>query len=372
MASAAVIFTLACPWAWGDKLIVLLPRLMDFMASRGPQALGLCQTDLAGCAAVVNAASERLLFAREVGDSGWIGTWAELQLVASQNDPYITMPFNVARIEALNLCTFPIPVQNQFYEFLQFGFGRWPKSVCGSGGCAPLAAYDRGKFPLFSDVVPPNKKIRIYMSDPADELKRVLLQSLDGNDQPRYSLDGTIEVTGDFLTLVPPFVDSPDIVNKVIGIQKDRTLGPLRFYEVDTITAEQRLVLTMQPGETTASYRRYYVGGLPTSCCANSEATSATEVQLTAICQLAFVPVSVPTDWLVIPSVEAIIHECQCGRYLTMDEPNAKTMAAFHHREAIRLLQGQSMHDQGEEATAISFAPFGSARLSCQKIGSLI
>ena len=348
---------------------MLRPRLMDFMASRGPSALGICSTDLAGCAAAVNAASERLLYAREVGDSGWVGTWSEIQFLASQDDPHITAPYDVSRIEALNLCTFPIPIENEFFSYMRFGFGRWPKSVCGSGQCAPLVAYDRGKFPLFSDIVPPNKKIRIYMSDPADELKRVLLQSLDGNDQPRYSLDGTIEVTGDFLTLVPPFVDSPDIVNKVIGIQKDKTLGPLRFYEVDTITAEQRLVLTMQPGETTASYRRYYVGGLPKSCCANSEATSATEVQLTAICQLAFVPVSVPTDWLVIPSVEAIIHECQCGRYLTMDEPNAKTMSAFHHREAIRLLQGQSMHEQGEDAIAVSFAPFGSARLSRQKIG---
>jgi len=345
---------------------------MDFMASRGPQALGLCATDVAGCAAAVNASSERLLYAREVGDSGWIGTWAELQLVASQDEPFITMPFDVARIEQLNLCTFPIPVQNQFYEFLRFGFGRWPKSVCGSRHCAPLAAYDRGKFPLFSDVVPPNKKIRIYMSDPDDELKQVLLQSLDGNDQIRYSLDGTVQITGDLMTLVPPFVDSPDIVNKVIGIQKEITLGALRFYEVDTITADQRLVLTMQPGETTASYRRYFVGGIPKSCCANSEATSATEIQLTAICQLTFVPVSVPTDWLVIPSVEAIIHECQCGRYLTMDEPNAKTMAAFHHREAIRLLQGQSVHEQGALNPAVSFAPFGSARLSCQRIGTLI
>src|SRR6185436_6041744 len=249
----------------------------------GPQALGLCATDVAGCAAAVNASSERLLYAREVGDSGWIGTWAELQLVASQDEPFITMPFDVARIEQLNLCTFPIPVQNQFYEFLRFGFGRWPKSVCGSRHCAPLAAYDRGKFPLFSDVVPPNKKIRIYMSDPDDELKQVLLQSLDGNDQIRYSLDGTVQITGDLMTLVPPFVDSPDIVNKVIGIQKEITLGALRFYEVDTITADQRLVLTMQPGETTASYRRYFVGGIPKSCCANSEATSATEIQLTAI-----------------------------------------------------------------------------------------
>lgn len=344
---------------------------MDFMASRGPGLLGICSTDVAGCAAVVNAATERLLFAKEVGDSGWIGTWSEIQFAITQEDPFITTPYDVARIQSLDLCTYPIPLQNQFWEYLRFGFGRWPKSACTNNRCAPLVSYDRGKFPTFSDVVPPDKMIRVVLTDAGDVDKRVLLQSLDGNDQPRYSLDGTVQITGDMLTLAAPFVDSPAVVNKVTGIQKDLTLGPVSFYELDTIAATQRLILTMQPGETTGAYRRYYVGGLPRNCCSLPEST-ATEVQITAICQLAFVPVAVTTDWLVVPSIEALINECQCGRYLGIDEANSKQMAAFHHSQAIRLLQGQSIHDQGSLAPAVLFSPFGTARLSRVGIGSIM
>jgi len=342
---------------------MVLPTLGAFMASRGPQALGLCSTDTAGCAAAVNAASERLLFAREVGDSGWIGTWTEIAFDITQDDPFITTPFNVSRIQSIDLCTAPIPISNQFFEYLRWGFGRWPKATCNANRCAPLRAYDRGKFPLFSDILPPDKKIRVYLSDSADEGKRVLLQSLDGNNQPRYSLDGTVQVLGDFLTLTAPFVDSPATVNKVTGIQKDITLGPVSFYEVDTGTGDQRLVLTMQPGETTASYRRYYVGGVPTSCC-NPPSITAGTVQITALCQLAFVPVNVTTDWLVIPSLEAVINECQAGRYMEIDQPSSKGMADYHHRAAIRLLQGQSVHEQGSLEPAVSFSPFGGARFT--------
>jgi len=345
------------------------PRLMDWMASRGPALLGICSTDVAGCAAVVNSCTQRLLYAKEVSDNGWIGSWAEITFEASQTDPYIVMPYDVARPISVNVCTFPVPVRNQFWEYMQFGFGRLPKSSCATDRCAQLQALDRGKFPTFSDIIPPDKKVRVRLTDAGDEGKRVLLQSLDANGQIRYSLDGTIQVTGDFLTLLPPFVDSPDVVSKVIGVQKDITLGPVSFYELDTVTTDERLILTMQPGETTGSYRRYYVAGLPASCCSTPPITPGI-VQLTTLCQLTYVPVSVPTDWLIIPNVEALIHEGQCSRYDGIDEANAKQMAVYHHRAAIRLLNGQSIHDQGSESPSVNFAPFGTARLSRVGVGS--
>lgn len=348
------------------------PRLLDFMASRGPDLLGVCVTDVAGCAAIVNAATQRLLFAKEVADSGWIGSFAEINFETSQDDPFIVMPYDVARPIAVDVCTFPVPIRNQFFEYAQFGFGRVPKSsVCNGRTCGGVQTYDRGKFPTFSDIIPPDKKVRVYISDDGDVGKRVLLQSKDANGQIRYSLDGTVQVTGDFLDLEAPFVDSPAVVSQVLGVQKDVTLGVVSFYELDTVTAEQRLILTMQPGETTASYRRYYLGNLPKNCC-NLPDNESTTVQLTAICQLTYVPVSVTTDWLVVPNIEALIQEGQSMRYDGIDEGNAKQMAAYHHRNAIRMLNGQVMHDQGEDATTVSFSPFGSARLSCQRVGTLI
>lgn len=347
------------------------PRLLEFMASRGPGLLGICATDTAGCAAVVNSCTQRLLFAKEVSDNGWIGSWSQIAFETNQTDPFIVMPYDVARPISIDVCTFPVPVRNQFFEYLQFGFGRLPKSLCATNRCTQLAAYDRGKFPTFSDIIPPDKKVRVRLTNPADSGKRVLLQTLDANGQVVYSLDGTIQVTGEFLELTAPFVDSTDIVSKVIGVQKDITLGPVSFYELDTVGLTERLILTMQPGETTGSYRRYYLSGLPASCC-NPPPVTLGIVQLTALCQLTYVPVSVTTDWLIIPNVEAIINEAQSIRYDGIDEPNAKAMALGHHRSAIRLLNGQSIHEQGSESPAIAFSPFGSAKLSRQSIGTLI
>lgn len=335
------------------------PRLIDFMASSGPGDIGLCSTDVAGCAAAVNSSTQNLLFAKEVGDSGWVGTWSEMNFTVLQSDPYITTPRDVARIQSIDICTCPVPIQNQFYEYLRWGFGRFPKAHCSAPNqCPPMITYDRGKFPLFKDVLGTDKKIRVYMTDVADAGKRVLIGYKDSNGVPVRTLNGVVQVDGEFITLEGPFVDTTFDVSVVTGIQKDVTLGRVTFYQVDTVTAEQTLLGFMEPGETTASYRRYFLGGLPKSCC-NLPNPTVDEVQVTALVQLAYVPVSVVTDYLVIPNIEAIINECQSKRYGAMDLPNAKAMSEYHHRAAIRLLQGQSIHEQGALMPAISFKPFG-------------
>lgn len=340
----------------------------DAVASRLPGLVGLCADDLPGVCAILNSATERLLYAKEVGDESWIGGWAELALTASQDSPFVTLPYGVSMIEALDVCTFPVPVRNQFAEYLRYGFGRWPKSSCATTRCSPLEALDRGNVPLFSDIVPPDKLLRVRLTDGADEGKRVLVQGLDANSVPIRTLDGTVQVDGEFLELTAPFVDS-SVISVVTGIQKDITLGQVAFYEYDTVSTDERLVLTMQPGETVAGYRRYYVSGLPTSCCPLPPTTPGT-VQLTALVKLDFVPVRVLTDYLLIPNIEALTHEAQAIRFSGMDSPSGSAQSAFHHREAIRLLQGQSIHEFGKLSPAVNFAPFGTARLSLQRVGT--
>jgi len=341
------------------------PTVANALASRLPQALGLCADNISGVCAIINSATPRLMYAREVGDEGWWGSYLEIAFDLTQSEPNFTAPFEVARVIGMDICTNPIPIQNQFYSYLRFGAGRFPKSTCATDRCAQLQAYDRGTFPTFKDVDGSNKKLRFYLTDTGDELKRVLVQYKDSNGVPIRSLDGTVQVDGEFLELVAPFVDTTNDVSVVTGIQKDITLGRVTIYEVDTVTADQRLLGFMEPGETVAQYRRYYVNGLPTSCC-NGDSTT---VQVTAMCKLDFVPVSVPTDYLQIPNVEALIQECQSVRFDEMDLPNAKEMSLYHHRSAIRLLQGQLVANEGKTMPAVNFAPFGSSRLARQRIG---
>jgi hypothetical protein len=348
------------------------PRVIDVMANPGVNSLGLCNGDASNLCNYINSATERLLYAKETGDTGWIGGWAEMAFTITQDVPYIVAPFDVIRLENIDICFYPVPIQNQFYEYLRFGFGKMPKH-CMSGRCSIRQAYDRGIFPTWTDITPPNKKIRIFSTDAADVDKRVLLQGLDNNSQRIYSLDGTKQVQGKFYDLAndvdgnPTFVDS-DEMSKITGIQKDITLGQVTFYEYDTDTGDTELILTMEPGETVAGYRRYFVDGLPRNCCENEQEESD-EVQVTAIAKLDYVPVRVATDYLLIPSIEALLNECQSVRYDRQDDPESKKNARYHHQMAVRLLQGQSIHEQGKESAAILFSPFGNARLRNQMIG---
>jgi hypothetical protein len=314
-----------------------------------------------------------LLYAREVGDISWWGAWRELAMTISQAQPHITLPFEVARIINLDICTFPVAVQNGFFEYLRYGAGRWPKSGCVDNRrpCSPLAAFDRGTFPTFTDIITENKKLRFYMTNAGDEGKRVIAQYKDSNDVPVRTLDGVVPILGEALTLISPFVDSTYEVwptRGITGLIKDVTLGRVMVYSVDTVTTDETLISFMEPNETSASLRRYYVSGLPVNCC-NLPNTTSTDVQVTAMVKLEYVPVSVVTDYLLVPNVEALTHECQAVRFDEMDVPNASQKSIEHHTKAIRLLQGQMVANEGTQQPAVIFAPFGNARLIRSGVG---
>lgn len=343
-------------------------RLLDFRISSGPTDIGLCQSDVAGCAQAVNAAQQELILAPEAKDWGWWGSWAFMAFNVDQVNPYITTPRDVARLERMTVCNRPVRIQNQFYEYLDFGIGLQPSNNCRfPQACQELQAYERGTVPTFSDLRA-GTTLRIYVTNAGDVGKRVLVQGTDQNDEVLYSMDGLVQVTGDYLSLDAPFVES-DVLNSVTGLQKDQTLGPVKFFEVDS-SGNQRLLLTMEPSETTANYRRYFINGLPKSCC--NPIVSTTTVQVTAMAKLEFIPCQVDSDWLLIQNIPALIKQCQSIRLGNMDEFNAKQQAAERHVQAIRMLQGEINHYQGTHRPAIIVAPFGSARLRRQGIGQLI
>ncbi len=344
-------------------------RLIDFRLSRGPQSVGICQADVALCSQFVNAATQRLLLARESGDTGWWGTWARMVFNVAKTDPFITLPREVARLINVDICRSPVNVQNEFYEFLSFGIGlqdpRTQTGRCRNRDCLLAEVYDRGSYPSFIDLAA-NRILRVYITDVRDIGARILVQGTDTSDNPIISLDGTDDILGVMLDGTMPFVDSPTM-NSLTGIQKAVTAGPVRFYQVDPNTGTQELILTMEPSEESAGYRRYFLGGLPKNCC-DPGSTTAT-VQVTGMAKLEFVPVRVDTDYLLIGNIEALIAECESIRYSTMDMPTAKQMAQERHGQAIRLLQGELVHQLGRDLPAISFSPFGSAHLRNQLIG---
>ena len=343
-------------------------RLYDFRISRGPTLSGLCQTNIQQVAAAVNTAQRRLLYASEAGDEGWYGTWAEVAFNMTSALPYITMPREIARLQSLNICQEPIPVQNQFYEYLSFGNGRLPKTV--KPCLSSLGVYSRNNAVLWHDIVSTAPQmVRVYYTNSGDVGKRVLLQGLDATSAVIYTSDGTARINGVYLVIASPYVTSDYPLSSVTGIQKDITLGDVQIFLVDPTSGVETLALVMQPGETTAWYRRYYFDELPDGCCSSS---SSTTVQITGIAKLDFIPAAVDQDYLLIQNLEALIEETQSVRYSEIDNTSSKGMAQEKHKQAIRLLNGELAHYLGVQQPAIGFSPFGSAKLEDKRIGQML
>ena len=156
-------------------------RLADFLGTRGPSAVGLCGADVMPVADILNEAQERLVFSG--GETGWYGSWWKMAFNLTQDDPFITAPREVARLINMDVCNFPIRIQNEFYEFLEAGIGLKPAfDTCQGKGCAVLEAYERGTVISGKDLKPPGKLLRVYISDSADVDKSVIIQGKDQNN----------------------------------------------------------------------------------------------------------------------------------------------------------------------------------------------
>lgn len=336
-------------------------RLYDCRLSGLPEAVGLCAADVAGVASYVNSAQRRLLYCREAQGESWWGTWAEIAFNVYKSSPYLTLPRSIGRVEFMDICRQPVQLHNQFYEFLQFGNGRLPR-LCGNRSCL-TAAYTRNNAVTFVDM-PAGSYIRIYPTVSTDAGSRVLIQGTNTTDSVIYSNDGTNRVQGEFITIESPFVTSTFQLNTLTGIQKDITDGDIQIFAVDPNDGTETLLVTMEPSEQTASYRRYYLNALPNNCCPGEET-----VRVSAIVKLEFIPVQVDTDYTLLQNLEAIIEEAQAVRYSRIDSVSAKQMAAEKHIQAVRLLNGELTHYLGKDEPAVVFAPFGSARLERVNIG---
>lgn len=346
-------------------------RLYDLRLSRLPRVLGLCQGDIPEICQYANAAQSRLIHAAEAGNEGWNGTYASIAFNLTRTSPFVTLPRDIARLENATVCDKPVAVNNEFIQFLEFGNGRLRKERrC--GGSPIIEGVSRNNAVLFRDLTDGPQYLRFYISDERDVAKRVLVQGTDSNNNRIYSTDNLNEVDGVFVALDQPFSTSTFQFNTVTGLQKDVTYAKVEVFQVDPETGDEILLLTLEPGETTASYRRYFFNALPCSCCPTQDEEGT--VQVTAIAKMELLPLVVDTDYTVltgIGAIEAIIHEAQAVKYSESDSPSAKSMAADSHRQAIRILIGQLSHYNGVDNVAVNFAPFGSAKLERVGIGMI-
>ena len=352
---------------------------LQFRLSRIPEAVGTCAADIVRCASFCNEATNRLLIAG--GETGWYGTWQKVVFSVDPLDPYITLPRQIARLINLDVCRFPVRIQNEFYEFLEAGVGLQPQGTCGCPTpCGVLESYDRGNVPTFRDITATGnpKLIRVYLTNDRDHEHRVLVQGLDQNGNVIRTLDNGIDTNGEYLVLEDPFTDSSFFFSKITGVQKDITAGDVRIYQVDSVTGEQVLLSLMEPSETVGWYRRYFINGLCNVCCSGEIAsaqgcsvTVPTTSQVVGMAKLEFIPVMVDTDYLLIGNLPAMKSECMAVRYEESDNEKSIAMGELKHRQAIKFLNKELVHYVGRERPAVNYAPFGTAKLEHHAIGLL-
>lgn len=329
--------------------------------------LGLCAGDIAGAAGYANLCQERLVMDALAPDEGWFGGSAVMQfsLQILLGAAYIITPREVARPVAFDVCNRPIPLRNGLWEYLEFGTGLHPRG-CGAncqGECgSSIQAFERDTVPALTPVPQTPYLYRVYFTNPADLNRRVVIQGTDQNGMTIYGVDPTTltSTLGETIYMAAPFSTS---VNKIIptAFLKDVTLGPVQFFWVDG-SGNQTLLTTMQPGETTAQYRRYLLDGLPQHCCGTPSGT----VQVSAFTKLDFIPVQNDQDPLTIQSIPALIEEAQSLRYSRMDAKTAPALEKKHHEKALSILTGQMDHYYGKISPAVRISRFGSDRLRPQ------
>lgn len=354
------------------------PTFAQLRSSRFPKVLGFCTTDFNDILMAANECEERLFYDPMQPDEGWLfaspGMVFNVQPINPPNGfAYVTTPRNVARLIDIAICQTPIKIRNGFFEFMVFGSGLMPRaSACGNGtfltqntACInATAAFERDNVPTLTDLSPVPQFIRCFPSNNGDLGKRMLIQGLDQNGIQVLGIDPLTgnAISGEFVNLQFPFVQTKNEFSKITGLLKEQTLGPVQIFQVDTITGNQAPLSSMETSETVANYRRYLLNGLPRNCCN----TPAGSVQVSAKAKLDFVPLTTDSDYLNIPNIPALIEEGQSLRYSSIDNQISAGLEAKHHNKAIAILNGQMDHVEGKINTAITVPIFGSDRLRAQ------
>jgi len=345
--------------------------LLDIENSRIPQVLGVCRGDYPRLASYISEAQERLIQAG--GETGWWGGWSKVVFNVTRTDPYITLSPELARIANMDVCKFPVRVQNEWYEFLDAGVGLQKNFLHDCGWPGLTDSYDRGNVPTAYDLNPVNQKLRVYLTDQRDIGTKFFINgALDQNGNGIYEQDVITPVQGALLVLDYPFTTTAFVVSAFSSITKQgigpngSTYGDVVFKSVDTTSGVETFLSRYKPQETKPAYRRYFIKSLPCNCCC-----SATPgfVQVTTMCKLEYRPVINPSDVLIIGNIPALKMECESIRYAEMDSVEGTNMSMVKHKEAIKLLNAELRHYLGALNPAINWAPFGNARLEYQGVG---
>ncbi len=340
----------------------MILTLADVRASRIPRVLGVCPTDVR-VVEFVNEATQRLLT-----KGHWWGSYGRFRICATEG--CLTLPPQIAAIERASICGQPVRVHDQWYEFLENGYGIRTggssnsgdsSSVsCTSGACAPCfgmsEALQRGTYPTFGDIRGVNKKLNFTCDFPTDVGKEVLALGYDENaNWIRTEQDGVIK-DGELVALAQSAgTTSNHFFSSVTGLQiPDDMDGQWWLYEYNNDTAFRRMLGWYQYFETRPNYQRYFFPSIGAGSAENEDG-DCTLTTVDLIAKLDFIPVKNDTDYLIIGNLPAL-KDMSRAIYLAENEPDgekAERLLVAGERMALRELDAELDHYLGQRVVGV-------------------
>lgn len=289
--------------------------LADAKNSRIPSQIGACaNSPITGLTDqrfldLLNEAQERLLICGK-----WWGTVQKWRFCAT--DGCVALPSQFATLEAVAVCGRPIAVRDQFYEFLENGFGirgqqivsttGGTNSCCGAAGvCGIQEALYRGHYATFSDIIPTGKKLQLVCDKITDVGKPVLCLGYDDNNNWIRTTQSGVVSDGEVVLLAQGAgTVSVNNFSSVTDLQPPGNLdGQWWLYEYNVSTAAQRLIGQYQYFDTRPYFARYFFPGIRPM---TSNTGACCQVLVEALVKLEFVKALRDTDYLIIGSIPAL------------------------------------------------------------------
>jgi hypothetical protein len=302
--------------------------------SRIPDFLGFDPED-SRLVQIVNEAHQRLVM-----QGLYWGTFQTYQICVS-SDGCLTWPRQVASIEALAVNQQPITLRNNWFEYLQTGFG-----IRTTGNSSELQLMDRGRSPVFLDMTDFSSTLRVYSEVSESASAKLLVQGYDENGNWIRTLDNGTWVDGEYITISTTPTGSSNIFTTITGVQKPVTNGPVHLSKV---TGESVVVPIgyYEWDETLPDYRRSIIPGLgdaPQYVCGSGDPLTNKRV-VRAVVKLDHIDVRRDTDWFVLGNLPALKN---AAKAVQLEEQQTVGEAARYFGEAIRLLEIELTHHQGK------------------------
>lgn len=301
--------------------------------------LNLCATDTR-TTDYINEAQRRLI------ESGkWKGTYGKFTICATKG--CIAWPRQIETIETVAVCEAPGVIRNQWFEFLESGYG-----LLDNRDNVGVTMLDRGESPTHSDMSGAGKPVRVYAFLEVDAGKTITIQGYDSNNQwvrKPTNVEETEWQDGETVTLTNGYVDTETSFKSITGILKDTTQGTVQLYEVtDAVTPTLVDIATYEPDETLPSYRRSLIPSLAGA--GGCDSGTDTRVPVTVIAKLRFINAVKDNDVLMISDLYAIKNMAIAIKL----EENRDFGAAEQYRNlAFDSLQNQLANHMGDGVTPV-------------------